>query len=235
MPSTLLEPNEIFGDLDMSLINDSSALGAGMNSLDNTLSAPVTGSYPWQDSALNVPRSIWPSLDDPFLSFPIVPSDRPAWLSDDTRPAESNTLSRITQRNRSAHHAANVIHRIVRSFPQMMLRPQTFPPLIHGQWHRKDSSLPDKITVCVCVAQLYASRTPESSRLVWKIIDSEEQKIRDNLFNIPVEDMASAVQVTYIYIIMTMSEAGRDTLDRGRRLLYVLKVSSKQFRSAERM
>lgn len=98
---------------------------------------------------------------------------------DDVATVKWNTLTDRRLGLPVADHVANLVLHIIRSFPQMMLRRQTFPPFIHKYWHR--SALPEKLATCMSVAQLFASRTPETRPFLWRTVDAEERRMREEV------------------------------------------------------
>lgn len=91
----------------------------------------------------------------------------------------SKDLTSLRHGNPVLKHAASLIMHIVCAFPQMMLRRQTFPPFIHPRWH--EPRLPEKISSCMGIAQLFAARTPETRGFLWRMISAEEQRFQDEV------------------------------------------------------
>lgn len=83
----------------------------------------------------------------------------------------------LTAQNSRFKPAARLVYQMVISFPQMMLRRQTFPPFIHPHW--QDQYLPEALATCMSIAQLFASRTPETQSFLWRTIDAEERQFLD--------------------------------------------------------
>jgi hypothetical protein len=73
---------------------------------------------------------------------------------------------------------ASVAMQMLRAFPQMMLRRETFPPFIHGHWYCNMSamgpSLPEPLVNCMGVAQVFVSHNPETKPFLWRMIQSEQ-------------------------------------------------------------
>lgn len=114
-----------------------------------------------------------------WLSQP-SPSDlQTASASNIIFPPDSATLVHLRHGNPASKHAASLLSNIIFAFPQMMLRRQTFPPFIHGYWH---AQLPEKLVACMSIAQLFAARTPETRPFLWRMIDAEEQRFRDEVY-----------------------------------------------------
>jgi hypothetical protein len=78
---------------------------------------------------------------------------------------------------------AMLLFRIIGSFPEMMLRNETLPPFIHPTFllsNRNDSSYTtssDPLVACRCLAQLFSSRTKETSGFLWSMIKAESERL----------------------------------------------------------
>lgn len=76
-----------------------------------------------------------------------------------------------------AHYNANIIIQSLRCLPTMMLRRETFPWFIHphSQLLLKPSrsSLPEALSTCMSIAQMFASRTPETNSFLWRAVKVE--------------------------------------------------------------
>jgi hypothetical protein len=76
-----------------------------------------------------------------------------------------------------AQHNVDLIIQSLRAVPSMMLRKETFPWFIHP--HSEASSwptgpvLPEPLLNCMSIAQLFASKTPETSLFLWRSIRAE--------------------------------------------------------------
>jgi hypothetical protein len=91
--------------------------------------------------------------------------------------ANSNLLSILRKDRPHAQHNADLVIQALRSFPTMMLRKETFPWFIHIHTHllfkSKGSGLPEALSNCMSIAQLFASRTPETKNFLWRTIRAE--------------------------------------------------------------
>jgi hypothetical protein len=113
--------------------------------------------------------------DIPFLD---ISSDLLISLPPKSLSAKGD-LTRVSNRLSSLQHASRVIMQMLYAYPQMMLRRQTFPPFIHPHWHQKH--LPETLGNCMSIAQLFASRTPETEPFLWKMISAEQDRFRDKV------------------------------------------------------
>ena len=96
--------------------------------------------------------------------------------------AKSNlNFSAVLQSGRPhAQHNADLIIQSLRSFPTMMLRRETFPWFIHphSQLLSKstDAALPEALSNCMSIAQMFASRTSETKNFLRQTIGAEYRR-----------------------------------------------------------
>lgn len=96
-------------------------------------------------------------------------------------PARLNTnLSELQLRCPHPQHSANVIIQSLRAFPTMMLRRETFPWFIHPDAHvlsgSTESALPEVLTNCMSIAQMFVSQTPETRHFLRQNIAAEYRR-----------------------------------------------------------
>lgn len=104
-----------------------------------------------------------------------------------------------------AQNNATLILQALRSYPQLMLRRDTFPPFIHPRNHNalsENSGLPEPIENCIGIAQIFASRTTETAKFVWRTIRTEQKRIMDEIDHLSKGDLLAAIQAFTIYVIM---------------------------------
>lgn len=79
-----------------------------------------------------------------------------------------------------AQHNADLIIQSVRAFPTMMLRRETLPWYIHKQSELLSelgqNALPEALSTCMSIAQMYALRTPDTKAFLWRSIRAEYQR-----------------------------------------------------------
>ncbi|RGP73082.1 ATP-dependent dna helicase pif1 [Fusarium longipes] len=136
-------------------------------------------------------------------------------------------LTRVSNRLSSLQHASRIIMQMLYAYPQMMLRRQTFPPFIHPHWHQKQ--VPETLSNCMGIAQIFASRTPESEPFLWKMIDSEQGRFRQKLTSFTGGEVHLCLQVMIIYMIMVMSESVTDNRERVTRSLETVELIGSRF------
>ncbi|UPL00162.1 hypothetical protein LCI18_011096 [Fusarium solani-melongenae] len=136
-------------------------------------------------------------------------------------------LTRLPYQREASHHAAKLVLQTLYAFPQMMLRRKTFPPFIHPQWH--EPCLPETLANCMGIAQLFAARTPETRAFLWRTINTEEQRFRENYMGFSAREIQMAVQSLMIYMIMAIMDQDERTKQRGTRLLDTVETLSSRF------
>ena len=132
------------------------------------------------------------------------------------------SLTRLPHKNLAAEYISVQIVHIIGAFPRMMLRQQTFPPFIHPYWHWP--ALPETLANCMSIAQLFDSRTPDTSPFLWRVVDAEEQRFREGMDTMSAYEAQWVVQALMIYIIMVIVDRESRKVGRGRRMLETLGV-----------
>ncbi|RGP70903.1 ATP-dependent dna helicase pif1 [Fusarium sporotrichioides] len=136
-------------------------------------------------------------------------------------------LTRVSNHLPSLQHASRVVMQMLYAYPRMMLRRQTFPPFIHPHWHQEH--LPEALGNCMSIAQLFASRTPETMPFLWKIIAAEQGRFRDKLSTFNPWEVHLCLQVMIIYMIMAMSESDADSKERIATLFETVELIGSRF------
>jgi hypothetical protein len=92
---------------------------------------------------------------------------------------DSNLLAVLQMERPHAQHNANIVVQSLRSFPTMMLRRETFPWFIHPHSQvlsKSTQALPEALSTCMSIAQLFASRRPETKHFLWGTIKVEHRR-----------------------------------------------------------
>lgn len=89
---------------------------------------------------------------------------------------DSDLLTLLQIERPHAQHNANLVIQSFRSFPTMMLRRETFPWFIHPH-SQPGTVLPEALSTCMSVAQMFASRTSETKYFLWRTIRAECRRI----------------------------------------------------------
>ncbi|KAF2627238.1 hypothetical protein BU25DRAFT_393973 [Macroventuria anomochaeta] len=137
----------------------------------------------------------------------------------------SDFLSPISRSDPVKNCTASVAMQMLRAFPQMMLRRETFPPFIHGHWYRPMSAmepaLPEPLVNCMGVAQVFVSHNLETKPFLWRLIQSEQsstsKKTEQRL--ISKHDLLAAIQAQLIYIMMRVIDNSKAEPDLNLEIL----------------
>jgi len=91
--------------------------------------------------------------------------------------ATSDFMSPWLNERPYAQHNANLVIQSLRSLPTMMLRTETFPWCVHRySYNTPDGGLPETISTCMSVAQLFTMRTPETKGFLWATMRNEYRR-----------------------------------------------------------
>lgn len=119
---------------------------------------------------------------------------------------------------------------MIRAYPLMMTRRETFPPFVHPHCYLYEgcNTLPQVLTNCMGIAQLFVSRTDDTRPFLWTTILAE---VRDMLSKVPIFELYqlrmaradtkaqqlgsmnkfelfSALQASLLYLIMRAIDIG---------------------------
>ena len=107
-----------------------------------------------------------------------------------------------------AQHSAKYIVQTLRAYPRMMLRKSTFPPFIHPHWH---GHLPAPLANCMSIAQMFSTRTADTSPFVWRTIMMEQQRLANEVSAIFIDPtLVYACRLMFISLVQGPAE-GRTT------------------------
>jgi hypothetical protein len=98
---------------------------------------------------------------------------------------DSGLLAILRMERPHAQHSANFVIQSLRSFPTMMLRKETFPWFIHTQSQLLSKPakavLPEALSTCMSIAQIFAARTSETKPFLWGTIRAEYRRFRNEV------------------------------------------------------
>ncbi|ETI21809.1 hypothetical protein G647_05878 [Cladophialophora carrionii CBS 160.54] len=129
-----------------------------------------------------------------------------------------------------AQSSADLIVQSLRAFPTMMLRRETFPWFIHPQSQLMSkpgsgaTALPDAISTCMGIAQIFTARTPETKPFLWRIIRGEYRRLLNEMHDMSKFDVLLATQACMIYLVMCIIDHSSDNEEHGQELLRALYV-----------
>jgi hypothetical protein len=119
------------------------------------------------------------ATSESLQSLEVLPLDGAAPAQSTEAVEEPATLTALKQSSPEAEASATILMHCIRSYPQMMLRRQTFPPFIHPHWHME--RLPENLVNCMSIAQLFVTRTLENSPFLWRTIDNEVSRFKNEV------------------------------------------------------
>jgi len=93
---------------------------------------------------------------------------------------EPRRLLRRTMASPVASANGQFILQTLRTYPRMMLRTSTYPPLVHASStnnQNANTSIEDPLSVCINIIQLFYSKTNQSSPFVWRSIKFEQERL----------------------------------------------------------
>ncbi|KAI0098663.1 hypothetical protein GGR51DRAFT_565618 [Nemania sp. FL0031] len=92
---------------------------------------------------------------------------------------------RLLQPSVLSRQNAMCILEVLRTYPTRMTSRETFPPFIHCCWGKRPpdagpGELPQPLTSCMSVSQLFAARNPETLGFLWRAIEVEQKAFFEN-------------------------------------------------------
>jgi hypothetical protein len=96
------------------------------------------------------------------------------------QPKSPRYLLKRTLTSPVASANAQFLLQTLRTYPRMMLRKDTYPPLVHAYSHNDqhaNSSIEDPLSVCINIIQLFYSKSTQSSPFVWRSIRFEQERL----------------------------------------------------------
>ncbi|KAE9365144.1 hypothetical protein N431DRAFT_353379, partial [Stipitochalara longipes BDJ] len=96
---------------------------------------------------------------------------------------------------------------MIHAYPRMMMRRETFPPFIHacspaGEGSDERNKLPENLTNCMGITQLFAVCNDDTRLFVWGTIWAELRRLRNRASTFDKYDALSALQASLLYLIM---------------------------------
>ncbi|KAL7910420.1 hypothetical protein GGI35DRAFT_366288 [Trichoderma velutinum] len=131
--------------------------------------------------------------------------------------SKSMALENVHQEALSSNFAVDQLTHAIYAFPQMMMRRQTFPPFIHAHWHM--SELPETIANCMSIAQIYATRTPETRPFLWRMIGAELHRFQGEAETASIYSLQHSLQAIMQFIIMAITDQDSIALDWAPKLI----------------
>jgi hypothetical protein len=98
-------------------------------------------------------------------------------------------LTRLRTSEPLAQQSANLVMEALCAIPEQMLRRVTLPPFIHPHWDRP--AMPEPLAICMRIAQIFASRTPDIKPFIWRTMLAEQRRV--------VEQVCISFPLPYIF------------------------------------
>ena len=132
----------------------------------------------------------------PFVPYLAPPSNSvpPLWQFQSTIPPSQVPLPKqptylfgsLIQRSRphtGTQRTASLIVQILKSYPLMLVRPNTLPPFIHPRLVRRDveNSDMEALNNCITLLHMITSGVPGSRRLFWRNVRTECEKFLEEV------------------------------------------------------
>ena len=184
------------------------------------------------------------------LQIPTFSPTLPACI---TKPSSSLTessppgmVSRITRslsldKSPSGHFTKNKFHTsdrqifvtmiidIIHAYPRMMMRRETFPPFIHtcspnGGNQDEWSRVPENLTNCMGIAQLFTVCNDDTRLFVWGTIWAELRRLRSQASTFRRYDALSALQASLLYLIMRAVDSPPREVNQDYEMLEIYQV-----------
>ncbi|QKX57612.1 uncharacterized protein TRUGW13939_04730 [Talaromyces rugulosus] len=103
---------------------------------------------------------------------------------------------------------ATMIIDMIRPYPQMMMRRETFPPFIHPHLTADgEDELPFPLKNCMSIAQMFFARNADTRSFVWSTIRSEMDNLVINLQTFSKHEALAALSASLMYLIMRATDS----------------------------
>jgi hypothetical protein len=118
---------------------------------------------------------------------------------------------------------------MIRAYPRMMMRRETFPPFVHANFPAEDhpndhSRLPENLTNCMGIAQLFAVCNDDTRLFVWGTILAEMRRFRTRASTFNKYEAVSALQACLLYLIMRAIDVVPQQAKRDYEMLLIYQV-----------
>ncbi|KNG85755.1 hypothetical protein ANOM_005732 [Aspergillus nomiae NRRL 13137] len=133
------------------------------------------------------------------------------------------------------HRVAKLILHNLKSYSQMMLAHNMFPPFIHPAMVSSDICNPDfePLANCIDLVHMIGSGIQASRRLFWKNVRMECERFCDEHLKLNKWELLAAMQALSIYIIIRLDEGETEYNNFDLLLLKTITALSKQLSGSE--
>ncbi|KAK4539339.1 hypothetical protein LTR36_000770 [Oleoguttula mirabilis] len=121
-----------------------------------------------------------------------------------------------------AQQSARLILQALCAIPEQMSRRETFPAFIHPHW--ESPALPESLAICMRIAQMFASRTPDITPFIWRTILAEQRHVMEQLPTLSKLDVHAASQAHMVYLIMRVVDGVAEDVAWNQEMTLSLRV-----------
>ncbi|KAK0708584.1 hypothetical protein B0H67DRAFT_672808 [Lasiosphaeris hirsuta] len=142
---------------------------------------------------------------------------------------------------------------VIRTYPRMMMRPESLPPFIHaaasglhnvagGQQQQQQPlqvgdqasgfTLLRPLSMCFGIAHVFTARTATTAGFLWQSVDDEHRRIRDSVPQMDTltrDETLASIQAMVIYLLMRVIESGHEYFVANHDMLRTMKKLSARF------
>jgi hypothetical protein len=184
----------------MTLLNKSLSNDATRTSFSDINFQLDDNSYYYSGKELQLP-TFSPVLPPSTIATSTIGTSPPTEMVTSRHFAKNGVKTGIQQT------CATMIIDMVCAYPRMMTRRETLPPFMHTNSFAEDADdnqnkLPEQLTNCMGIAQLFAVRSNDTHSFVWATIQAEMRGFRNHLNTFNKYDALSALQASLLYVII---------------------------------
>jgi hypothetical protein len=151
------------------------------------------------------------------------------YLSSDTSLSGHFTKTKAQTSDRQIF--LTMIIDMVHAYPRMMMRRETFPPFIHtvspaGESPDERRKLPENLTNCMGIAQLFVAFNDDTRLFVWGTIWAELRRLRSRASVFNKFEALSALQASLLFLIMRAVDEPPQEANHDYEMLEIYQVFS---------
>ncbi|KAI1862819.1 uncharacterized protein JN550_009966 [Neoarthrinium moseri] len=137
--------------------------------------------------------------------------------------APSTSFSLRTANNLTQRSLGSLMLRILRRYPFMLLRKETFPPFVNPLLYsglETAEGLPEQALInAVSLVQMFKSRTESNKRFIWRLIRIEQERILSEHQSWDRWELLAAFQALLVYCLLRLLDPGVEDPDLDMALL----------------
>lgn len=94
-------------------------------------------------------------------------------------PNNLGYLARLRRPQPLVKQSVDLVSEALCAISEQMLRNSTFPSFIHPHWHCE--AMPEPLAICMRIAQMFATRTPEVEPFIWRTKLADQRRVIDQV------------------------------------------------------